>query len=279
MERARLGRCFILSAGGTPALHSRSRPAPFPATVPAMNGDTTKQLKALSEIDGALARILAERKRVEKELAAVEKEIATLRAQCSNGEKIVADRRSRVQKEDRSVKEENEKLVTRRKSLHTLGAYKLQQAAEREIDHASRQLEAREEVLLKMFDEVERMEGQLKELREGFAAKEAQKAKIIDDARAASAELDRREHDAREERESMVGLVESGALSLYERIHEKFPGDTVVSVEAGNCSACFMQVPPQVLVQLTEGKTPGRCRGCGRILYLTESSSPKAEGE
>ena len=234
-----------------------------------MNEGTTKQLKALSDIDGAIARILAERKRVERDLAGLDKEIAGLKAQCANGEKIVADRRGRVQREESSVKEDNEKLITRRKTLHTLGAYKLQQAAEREIDHAARQVDGREEVLLKMFDEVERMEGQLKQLKESLSSKQAARAKVVDDARAASAELDRREHDAREDRTSVAGLIEAVALALYERIHEKFPGDTVVGIEGGNCSACFMQVPPQVLVQLSEGKTPGRCRGCGRILFLT----------
>jgi predicted nucleic acid-binding Zn-ribbon protein len=183
--------------------------------------------------------------------------------------KSLSDKRSLVAKEEKAVKFERDKINERRRALGTLNNYKLQQAAEREIDYVSKQIGQREDLLLGLMRDVEGLEKEMVDIEsalEGFRGEvQAFETAMIEsqsDWNAELATLKERRH------ELTTALADPQVLSLYNRVVAKFPGDPVVIlVNRESCAGCFMKVGPQVQVQISRGDIV-KCPGCARILRL-----------
>lgn len=230
-------------------------------------------LRQLSKVDGALARAFAERKKLEKELQEQALQLKKLEGERALKKKAFEEKRAAYLKEEKLLKEERDKISTRRKSLANLGAYKLQQAAEREIDFAAQQLEAKEEQTLIIIEEAEKAEQAFKASEEAVAQAAKNHETSSREIRETLAALEARTAEKSVERSSIVGNIDTKNLSIYERVREKFPGDAMVPVTKGSCPGCFIQVAPQLLVEISRGESLVKCRGCGRIIYVEESSS------
>lgn len=230
-------------------------------------------LVLISQIDAAMARMAAERKRLENEAAALKAKLRSGEGDRQSREKALKDKKIRLQREEKSLKEEQEKLIARRKALTTFSNYKLQQAAEREIEHASRQLRIREEALLSAMEESDKLEQECLGLQESCRALGAALSALLEESRETFSSFEERGADYRQKRAALAAQVEERTLALYERISERHPCDAVVAVKNHACTGCFIQVAPQLLVQIAQGNAVVKCRGCGRILYLEEDAS------
>ena len=231
------------------------------------------ELILVGKLDAKLCRIKAEKKQLEAEFLQVRKALLGQENKLASQKKSLDEKKSRYSREERQLKDERAKLVERRKSLQTLGAYKLQQAAQREIEHASRQLDVHEEALLKLLEEIERLEQAVAQLQSAYDQESAQfqkKAKEINEALQA---LDLREQDSVQERKAAIATVDPELLKVYDRVKERFGTDPLASLDSTNtCSGCFMKVGPQIAVQVARGQGLIKCPGCGRILYLEGSA-------
>ncbi len=230
----------------------------------------------LGKEDGALARIFAERKKLENDLAAK-------RALVKKGEdetlvrtRYIAEKKFHWTRDDKALKEERDKLVLRRKNLSGLGNYKTQQAASREIEHSSRELDAREEVLITAMNEIEAIEAKDIELKKKLDILKSELVELEKESALTIENLDVRQKIHSEERQKLAVKVDNANLITYNRIKEKFPMDPAVPVKNGNCAGCFMQVVPQLIVQIGRGDSLIKCRGCGRILYMESNAAAAA---
>lgn len=236
------------------------------------NRNFMESLVELSKVDSALARNMAEKKKFENELSALRTKITVCEKELQQKSKIHQDKKTLYVREEKMIKEEGEKLVSRRKALSTLGNYKLQQAAEREIEHAAHQVSAREEGLIALLDELEKLNQNAKGAEDNLNAIKTDLEKKTKEAQEAFTVLEEQgaKHLAR--REELAKAVEAAILNGYQRIKERFPTDAVVPITNGTCPGCFMQVAPQLTVQILKGDALVKCRGCGRILYCEAPS-------
>jgi len=185
----------------------------------------------------------------------------------------VEEKKQKYAKDEKLLKEEQQKLVDRRKALTTLQNYKLQSAAEKEIDHVSRGLSVREGTLVDSLDEMEKLEEAATEISKLISSLEEELGKEEKDAEATFVTLEERESEYLTQREESISEVDESALSLYDRVRQRFPMDAVVPVTNQTCTGCFMKIVPQTMVEISRGEKLVRCRGCSRILYLGESDS------
>ena len=241
-----------------------------------MSESLLSNLITLSKIDAAMARIFAEKKATETALSNKEAELKKALADKASKQKIAEDRRKKYNAEDVFIKDEQAKIVERKKALNTLHSYKLQQAATREIDYNSRQLKVREDGLLKLLEEAEQAEKALTASTEKLEALQ----KELEAARKDSAEslvlLEKRRSERAAEREAVLPSVLPAILQQYDRIKSRFPVDPMVAVSNNSCSGCHIQVAAQLMVQIHKGDSMVRCRGCGRILYLDPATASQA---
>lgn len=229
-------------------------------------------LVEISKIDSKLAQIAAERKKIETDLKERSVLIRKLEGEQGTKGKTHLDKQTLYAKEERRIKNEREALIARRKALHTLNNYKLQQAAEKEIEASSKQLDQHEEILLKLLDEVEALAKEVETIQISLTNNKEQYVNFEKEAGATLISLEERERSALDEKAALLKKVDAGSLSMYQRMQERFPGGAVVAIKnKDQCSGCFMQQVPQVMSQILRGDSVIKCRGCGRIIYIEAS--------
>ncbi|MCO6431670.1 MAG: hypothetical protein J5J00_12490 [Deltaproteobacteria bacterium] len=227
-----------------------------------------EQLIKLSKVDSSLAGIFAEKKRMEKTLAELASEFKKADQERQGKKKTYEEKKNRYQKEEKRLRDEQEKLVSRRKALTTLNNYKLQQAAEKEIEHASRQLGNQEEVLLGTLEEVDSLSSEVDKLDKEVQSFKERYSLLVGEQKETLVNLEQREQELQEQRLALVSGIDARSLGLYDKVRERFPMDAVAALKDSSCSGCYMQVGPQVVVQISRGDSLVRCPGCGRIVYL-----------
>ncbi|MBX7143028.1 MAG: hypothetical protein K1X79_01115 [Oligoflexia bacterium] len=233
-------------------------------------------LLALSKLDGSLAHIVSERKRWDSEVKARVQERNKAQASYQAKLKQFEDRRSLCKQEEKNLGEERQRLTERRKALKTLGTYKLQQAAEREIEHINRELNSREEGLIKMISEAEVLEKEVAALSDALQKAQTTLSQLEEKAKTDLSDLETREREYKAERESLVPQLDAASITTYNKVRDKHPGSAIAMVSNNSCTGCFMQIGPQLVVQVAKGLALQRCPGCGRILYLSpDAAKPK----
>jgi predicted nucleic acid-binding Zn-ribbon protein len=223
----------------------------------------------LSKLDVQIATLLAQKRKLETELANRKQVIGGHEGKKAAREKVLGEKKALCTKEEKGVKAERDRINERRAALNTLNNYKLQQAAEREIDFVAKQIGQREDLLLGLMREIETLEkevadidGVMKGLGEEYAALDAEASETIRtlDEQLGGLTTERAEHAA--------VLTGQPILLAYNRIRDRFPSNPVVEVlNRDSCSGCFMKLGPQVVVQVSRQDVV-KCPGCGRILRL-----------
>jgi predicted nucleic acid-binding Zn-ribbon protein len=234
-----------------------------------MGTSVLETLIHLSKVDHSLARIFADKTKLEQILTAKETELKKLLLDKDAKAKTAAQKKSNYLAEEKSIKEEQAKLVERRRALDTLGNYKLQQAALREIEYATRQLSARDDGLLKLIEESDAANDVLRKAETTYEEAAAALATLRKDTEENLALLESRRSERIAERAGIIPKVLPANLQVYDRTKTKYPGDAMVAVAANSsCGGCFIQVAAQLMVHIHQGDSLVKCRGCGRILYL-----------
>ena len=76
-------------------------------------------------------------------------------------------------------------------------------------------------------------------------------------------------------REAVVKQLESNLYKLYSTLKEKRRGVGVVSVKQEICQGCFVNVPPQLFIEVQKNNAVVRCPNCNRILYWEGNGETK----
>ena len=219
--------------------------APAPAALPI--------IIQLSKLDVQIATLSAQKRKLESDLESRKQVIASHETKKGVREKILTDKKVLCAKDEKSVKAERDKINERRAALNTLNNYKLQQAAEREIDYTAKQIGQREDLLLGIMREIDALEkevgditGVINGLNDEFSALHKESSETIKglDEQLASLNTERAEQASQ--------LAGQTVLTAYNRIRDRFPSNPVVEVlNRDSCSGCFMKLGPQVVVQVS----------------------------
>jgi predicted nucleic acid-binding Zn-ribbon protein len=76
-------------------------------------------------------------------------------------------------------------------------------------------------------------------------------------------------------REAVTKRLESSLYKLYNTLREKRKGVGVVSVKQETCQGCFVNVPPQMFIEVQKNNALIRCPNCNRILYWEGNGEAK----
>jgi len=245
-----------------------------------MQGDKgmlLERLRQLSEVDAALARILAERKQFERSLSELEQGVREAQGDLEAKRKAHLEGKRKAERDEKFLQSEREKLIARRKMIGTLGDYKVQQAAMREIEAVSKQLDRQEEAVLQQIEEADSLAAALKE-REDAAAKirDEYESKHSSSAEYRSTIADR-EKEKKTLRDATAQGIDAEFLRRYAIILEKYPMDPISAVVDKRCAVCCMSISPQVILKIARGQSLETCPGCHRILYLSAVTVMKEE--
>ena len=223
----------------------------------------------LSKLDVQIASLSAQKKKLESDLVARKSVITGHETKKAARAKVLADKSALCSKEEKSVKQERERINERRAALNTLNNYKLQQAAEREIDFVAKQIGQREDLLLGLMREIETVEKEIRDVEGVIQGLNDEFVALEKESNEAITTLNTQLEELTKERGEKAGVLAGNpVLATYNRIRDRFPSNPVVDVlNRDSCAGCFMKLGPQVTVQVSRGDVV-KCPGCGRILRL-----------
>lgn len=178
-----------------------------------------------------------------------------LHAKRADLEKQIAENKTYLERADRNLKHaQNQKEY---------------ETAMRETDALQKQIAAFETQIVEIMDEVEGVDKELEERAEEIATLDGKRD-------AALAEFDavlktqKTEFDAEtKHRQTAFATLPARLASIYDRLAQRSrDGIAVAEVINGSCSACYMQLRPQVQLNVKKGDEIITCESCTRIMYI-----------
>ena len=173
--------------------------------------------------------------------------------------------------EQHKLRDEQEKIVHRRKQLTAVGGAKVAKFVEREIDIASRSLQAMEERAIKALEEVDQLEGQLQEQREALEKLELEFENFNQETTERLVKIEKELKSLSPDREKATALIDDRLMRLYTRVRSRYPGDAVATAADGACTSCYRALPSQTYNQILAGNMLIQCPGCSRIMVAASA--------
>ena len=170
-------------------------------------------------------------------------------------EKQVAENKTYLERADRNLKHsQNQKEY---------------ETAMRETDALQKQIAAFETQIVEAMEELETVEKELEGRAEEINSLDAKRAEAVSEFDSLVA-ADKAEYESElQHRASAFSTLPANLASVYDRMAQRSrDGIAVAEVVNGSCSACYMQLRPQVQLNVKKGDEIITCESCTRILYL-----------
>ena len=192
----------------------------------------------------------------------VQGKLEGLKSERAGLEKQIADNKTYLERADRNLKHsQNQKEY---------------ETAMRETDALQKQITAFETQIVEKMDEVEQLEKSLAERSEEINTLDAKRDEALKtfDSELGSNRKEFEEMSAK--RKEVFVTLPDRLAKIYDRMAQRSrDGIAVAEVINGSCSACFMSLRPQMMVEVKRADQIITCESCTRILYV----QPKLENE
>jgi predicted nucleic acid-binding Zn-ribbon protein len=229
-----------------------------------------QKLIKLQEIDAQLYNFNKEKNEKPKILETLQNEFENkkqiLKTYEENSKSLLLKRKEK--EGDLAAKEENIKQLQTK--LYSLKTNKEYSAMMSEINGVKMNKSLIEEDILKIFEEQDQLEAELKKqqslIKEEEKKFEEEKQTILNRIK----EIEGYLKDLESKRAVAEKQLDSKVLSQYQRIINGKESLALVKVENNACQGCFMNVPPQVINEIKMYDRLIICEMCARILYIAD---------
>jgi len=225
-------------------------------------------LFALQELD---LRLLEKQREVdiyEKALSERKQAIADCDARMA---KLTATRKDLVGQRalaERRVSDSQLQLKERRQRGGRVRTEGELRASEREIASMEREISDQEDAYLQLDAQVEEIEAAIEAIRkEQSDHRDADHRQVEEDAARIDA-LKAEVAAQRAERDKVAVDLDVALAKRYDMLLDRRAGRAVVTVEAGNCMGCHMQIPPQTVIEVMRTRAVRVCPQCQRIIFI-----------
>ena len=215
-------------------------------------------------------------RRLKKQLETADQRRAELEQEFERHASSIRDiqgRRDQINTErtdlERQIAENRTYLERAERNLKHAQNQKEYETAMREMDALQKQIVAFETQVVEKMTTVEEVEKELEARADEINSIDAKRDEAL---KGFDSELqgDRTQFDAEtKNRERVFGTLPPQLASVYDRLAQRSrDGIAVSEVVNGSCSACFMSLRPQMLVEVRKGEQIITCESCSRILYI-----------
>lgn len=167
----------------------------------------------------------------------------------------------------------DERIIKSNETLRMVKSNKEYQVLLREVDDNKKRKDGLETELLKCFDEKEQLEAQVNEY-------EAEYRQLKERITAEQDEIDKKSSDDRKRLDEFmlqqddVGKYLTPFLkNQFTKISKMNQGLAVINVKNEICMGCFMNIPPQLYIEVQRADSLILCPQCSRILFYMEEES------
>ncbi|MGA2987579.1 MAG: C4-type zinc ribbon domain-containing protein [Terriglobia bacterium] len=168
------------------------------------------------------------------------------------------------------IKVIQEKITKHKDQLYQVKTNEQYRAMLKEIEGEEGNIRKIEDQVLEKMIEAEDIQ---KHMQEAAARLEGEKARVAAEIKRLQDE--RQKHlDEREQlqarRKEVAATLSGSVLALYDRIRTYRTGAAVAEVRNGLCTACNLQLRPQIYNEVRSNAAVLTCENCSRIVYYIE---------
>jgi predicted nucleic acid-binding Zn-ribbon protein len=223
-------------------------------------------LAAIAKIDKTTRDCRTELDHIPGLIAGIEKKLALLETTRIKAQ----DRYEAMNKERRRLEkalQDNEELINKYKNqLFAIKKNKEYQAMLKEIETLEAGIDAKEERLLELMDELdtggEEHEVELKKISQEEALYAKEKETLEERARSLETKIAALEA----KKPGLLKSVNPALQKKYERLLNNLGTLPIARIEGDSCGGCRERQPPQLVHEVNKNEKIIACEGCGRIL-------------
>lgn len=233
-----------------------------------------ERLWELQEIDLDLKLIHEGRTRYPQELKRLDEKYQIEKDRIQKEKEKVELLEKERRKKEGNLSLEQEKIKRTEGRMFEVKTNKEYQAFLNEIEMAKEANSREEEEILRLMEEIDEVKKNLakreKEVKASLEKIEGEKKRIQEKM----AQDDIGWKKQTERREALTQQMEKKLFRLYNTLKEKREVG-VVRVKKETCQGCFLNIPPQMYIEVQKNNILIQCPHCNRILYFEENDKGK----
>ena len=234
-----------------------------------------QELKTIYEAQKIDMQIIEnERKLVStpKKIEKMDHDIQAMHEKVDKEKEILEEFEKERRKKEKELELEKEKIKKYESRLYEVKTNKEYQALLKEIETAKQTNDKEEEEIIEImvkFEELKKdFESTSKTLKEKEKVAEVEKNRLLNEADS----IEKTIKDLTQQRDNLLSVVDKTLRDTYNRLISRRGGMAVVNVKNGVCLGCFMNIPPQLFIEVTKNNRLILRPSCNRIFYFTEAS-------
>ena len=203
-------------------------------------------------------------------IEALDKELQGIIDKVEREKTIIEELDKERKKKERDLEVEREKIKKLESKLYDLKTNKEYQALLKEIETIKTTNDTLEEEILVLMDKVEEFK---KDFENTQIFLKTRQAEIDDEKKTLRDEISSIDRDIAsltKHRDDLLVLISQNLRTIYEMLREKRNGVAVVNVRNGVCLGCYMNIPPQLFIEVTKNLQIINCPSCNRIFFYAE---------
>ena len=204
-----------------------------------------------------------------KKIKSMDDELQATQTKVEKEKEIIEELEKERKKKEKELDVDKDKIKKLEAKLHEVKTNKEYQASLKEIEAAKVANDKTEEDILVLMDKVEEIKkdhsSSMSHLKIREKEIETEKTKIEKDIQS----MDKIITQLKTERDNLLSVVNERLRSTYLVLREKRNGIAVSTAKNGVCLGCFMNIPPQLFIEVTKNRQLIQCPSCGRILYFS----------
>jgi uncharacterized protein len=224
-------------------------------------------LVRLQEIEAEIRRLQSVIQKVEKEKTTLADRLKAFETALHTHQQEVKEIVQQCVDTEQEIQIVDARIIKSNETLRMVKTNKEYQVLLREVDDNKKRKDVLENQLLAFYDQREAAETTAAETEQQFL-------QLQEKIRAEQAEIDKKTVDDRELlAESLAQQKEIGKnldpslMNRFRKIAKMNQGQAVAQVRNESCMGCFMNVPPQLCIEVQRANQLISCPQCSRILY------------
>jgi len=239
-----------------------------------MNQTTNQTLKQeidtlvrLQQIETEMIRLKREVEKVENQKKELTAKLEAFRSALEADKLSLEQIRGQCTDLEEEIRVVNDRIIKSNETLRMVKTNKEYQVLLREVDDNKKRKTALEDHVLALYEQREAAEIRVQETQ-------VQYDQLREQIQAEQAKIDEQTLDDRERLEELetqqrsIGeSLDPALLTRFRRIARMNQGQAVARISNETCMGCFMNVPPQLCIEVRRWKQMITCPQCSRILY------------
>lgn len=235
-----------------------------------------KTLIFLQEIDSQIINQKQKLDQIPFELKKIDQVIEKFDREFDHENKRLHDLEKKKKEKEREIEDLNEKIKKLREKTSQIKTNKEYQALLHEIELIENSIKKEEENLLLIFYEIDEKKGFLEQSKKQYEAKKSeillQKKNLEEETVKINSKID----NLKDLRKDIISKLPGELYDEYKELMKKHKGLAIAEVVDSICQGCFLQIPPQLYVEIKLNQSIKYCPQCGRILFY-KAKEPQEE--